>query len=130
MPTRKDCFISVAEYVRAGQDIATAIANAIADANALPGAIVFIAPNLPAGGTLAAAAAQVAVMDFRPGGTVLAVPAGNVVSGLGDNGLSFAGATTGAGASTGTLTNAPGATNPNFWLKVSINGVNRFIPAW
>jgi hypothetical protein len=38
--------------------------------------------------------------------------------------------TSGAGAGAGTLTNAPTAGNPAFWLQVSINGTPRFIPAW
>jgi hypothetical protein len=38
--------------------------------------------------------------------------------------------TSGAASGAGTLTNAPVAGNPGFWLQVSINGVTRFIPAW
>jgi len=37
---------------------------------------------------------------------------------------------TGAGAGAGTITNAPAAGNPNFWLPVSINGTVRYVPAW
>jgi hypothetical protein len=47
-----------------------------------------------------------------------------------NNGLIFTNQTTGAGSATGSLTNAPVAGNPAFWLRVQINGVNRFIPAW
>ena len=36
----------------------------------------------------------------------------------------------GAGAATGTLTNAPVAGNPTKWLQVDDNGVTRYIPAW
>lgn len=36
----------------------------------------------------------------------------------------------GAAAAAGTLTNAPSAGNPNFWLPVSINGTTRYLPAW
>ncbi|HET6418200.1 MAG TPA: hypothetical protein VFG22_18025, partial [Polyangiales bacterium] len=36
----------------------------------------------------------------------------------------------GAAAAAGTLTNAPAAGDPTFWLRVTINGVQRFIPAW
>jgi hypothetical protein len=36
----------------------------------------------------------------------------------------------GAGVGAGTLTNAPAAGDPTFWLRVTINGVQRFIPAW
>jgi hypothetical protein len=46
------------------------------------------------------------------------------------SGLALTGQTTQAGASTGTLTNAPAATNPTFWLPVNINGVLRKIPCW
>jgi len=34
------------------------------------------------------------------------------------------------GASTGTLTNAPGATDPTVWIPIIVNGVVRKIPAW
>jgi hypothetical protein len=115
-------FINVGFYVQAGADIATAIANALTDAAALPGAVVFIPPNLPAGGNLGAAAASTAIMDYRPGGSNLSV--------VNDSGLTFTGQTSGAGAATGTLTNAPAATNPNHWLKVKVNGVTRLIPCW
>lgn len=38
--------------------------------------------------------------------------------------------TNGAGAATGTLTNAPAAGNPTKWIPISDNGVTRHIPAW
>lgn len=38
--------------------------------------------------------------------------------------------TDGAGASIGTLTNAPSATNPTKWLPYDDNGTIRYIPAW
>jgi hypothetical protein len=38
--------------------------------------------------------------------------------------------TNGAGASTGTLTNAPAAGNPTKWVPISDNGTTRYIPAW
>lgn len=44
--------------------------------------------------------------------------------------LQVTGQTNGAGASAGTLANAPAVGNPAFWLPVSINGTNRWIPAW
>lgn len=47
-----------------------------------------------------------------------------------DNGLTFVNQTSGAGAAGGTLTNAPSAGNPSHWLRVQINGANRFIPCW
>ena len=36
----------------------------------------------------------------------------------------------GAGASTGTLTNAPSAGNPNKWIKINDSGTIRYIPTW
>ena len=38
--------------------------------------------------------------------------------------------TTGAGASAGTLTNAPSAGNPTKWIKINDNGTIRSVPAW
>lgn len=38
--------------------------------------------------------------------------------------------TDGAGASVGTLTNAPAATNPTKWIGINDNGTTRYIPAW
>lgn len=42
----------------------------------------------------------------------------------------FNGLTTGAAAQVGTLTNAPTAGNPTFWLPVNIAGAVRYIPCW
>jgi len=44
--------------------------------------------------------------------------------------VSFTSQTSGAKTYTGTLTNAPVAGNPGFWLQVSINGTTYYIPAW
>jgi hypothetical protein len=38
--------------------------------------------------------------------------------------------TSAAAAATGTLTNAPAAGNPGFWLKINIGGTNYAIPCW
>lgn len=38
--------------------------------------------------------------------------------------------TTGAGASSGTLTNAPSAGNPAYWMPVNANGTTYYIPCW
>lgn len=40
------------------------------------------------------------------------------------------GLTSGAAAQVGTLTNAPTAGNPNFWIPISIAGTVRYLPAW
>jgi len=47
-----------------------------------------------------------------------------------DGGYRASGQSDGAGANVGTITNAPSAGNPAFWLPFNINGVTRFIPAW
>jgi hypothetical protein len=47
-----------------------------------------------------------------------------------DRALKFTSQTSGSGAQTGTLSNAPTAGNPGHWLKVVIGGVNYAIPAW
>lgn len=38
--------------------------------------------------------------------------------------------TTGAGASVGTLTNAPSAGDPAYWMPVNANGTTYYIPCW
>ena len=46
-------------------------------------------------------------------------------------GLAFVGVlNNGAGAATGTLTNAPAAGNPTKWIAINDNGTTRYIPAW
>lgn len=47
-----------------------------------------------------------------------------------DRALKFTNQTTSAGASAGTLTNAPAVGNPGFWLRVLINGTSYAIPCW
>lgn len=47
-----------------------------------------------------------------------------------DRMLRFLNQTSGAGAGAGTLSNAPAAGNPTFYLKVIINGTNYAIPCW
>lgn len=47
-----------------------------------------------------------------------------------DNGLTFVNQTSGAGAAVGTLNNAPTAGDPTHWLRVTVGGVNKFIPCW
>ena len=47
-----------------------------------------------------------------------------------DVGAKLVNQTSGAAAAVGTLNNAPNAGDPVFWLKVQINGVTRYIPAW
>jgi len=69
-------------------------------------------------------------LGFSAGGTeVLTVaPAGAIVTV--DRGYRATSQISSAGASIATMTNAPVAGNPAFWLRVNINGVDHSIPAW
>lgn len=62
--------------------------------------------------------------------TLFSISTGGLVTLPTNNGLAFTNQTSGAAASGGTLTNAPSAGNPSHWLRVIINGANRFIPCW
>lgn len=64
-----------------------------------------------------------------PGDTVLSINptlAGVTV----DGDLALTSQVDGAGVALGTLTNAPTAGNPTFWLQVKINGSTLKVPAW
>jgi hypothetical protein len=123
---------NVAHYTATGLTVAAAITQAIADANQQPGGLVLIPGSVPAGGSITGLGATTSVMDCR-GGVNTLIPGITIstdgASGLA-NGLVLSNQTNQAGAATGTLTNAPAATNPNFWLPVNINGVLRKIPCW
>lgn len=47
-----------------------------------------------------------------------------------NRGLATTNQTSSAAAAAGTLTNAPVAGNPGYWLKITINGTNYSIPCW
>ena len=47
-----------------------------------------------------------------------------------DNGFKLVGQTSAGSTFAGTLSNAPHAGNPTFWLRVQINGSNCFMPCW
>lgn len=47
-----------------------------------------------------------------------------------DNSLIMSGQTSDAGAHAATLTNAPAAGDPAFWLRIKINGTNYAVPVW
>jgi hypothetical protein len=49
---------------------------------------------------------------------------------VGPGGSEMKGQTSGAAAQAGTLTNAPKAGAPQFWIPVKIDGVQYWIPAW
>ncbi|HYL22498.1 MAG TPA: hypothetical protein VEU74_12105 [Gemmatimonadales bacterium] len=61
---------------------------------------------------------------------VKTVYAMQVFAELGDGGFQVLNANNGAAANTATLTNAPVAGNPTFWLKIAVNNTFKFIPCW
>lgn len=67
------------------------------------------------------------VVNATVGGTLGVTGAATMQA---DRGLLFTNQTSAAGAQTGTLTNAPAAGNPGFWLKIAIGGVSYSIPCW
>lgn len=65
------------------------------------------------------------------GGVVFGVSAASpILTATSDNGYKATGQSSAAGANVATLTNAPTAGNPGFWLRVTINGANFAVPAW
>lgn len=61
--------------------------------------------------------------DMTIGGFILSADANSMMRGS----VTWA---NGAGASLGTLTNAPAAGNPTKWIPVVDNGTTRYVPAW
>lgn len=92
------------------------------------GTTEYLRVNLTNGAITAAGAVTV-----DSGGTGTA-NAGLVVAGsaygAGVASVRLNGLTSGAAAQTGTLTNAPTAGNPSFWIPINIAGAVRYIPAW
>lgn len=74
MPGQQTHFFNVAAYFNAMGNIASAIANAISEANAYAGGLIVIPAGLPAGGTISTSALgpNTIVIDFRQGMTVYA----------------------------------------------------------
>ena len=72
-----------------------------------------------------------AVSTFGAAATfAAAVSVNTILTVAASRGLKFSSQTSGAAAQTATLTNAPAAGNPAFWIPVTVNGVNYQIPAW
>lgn len=81
--------------------------------------IVFQTPNIAGAGS--GAQAYVARLTLSAAGAVFDIV---------DQGLRINNQVSGAAASAGTLTNAPSAGNPSFWLPINIAGNLRYIPCW
>lgn len=123
----------------AGTDIAAGsitITAPRATGNAVGGSIVF--QTGPAGASSAVLQTATTRLTISPNGvSTFGTPtasAENIVlegfGGAGVGAIRFNNLTNGAGASAGTLANAPSVGNPSFWIPVSIAGLTRFIPAW
>jgi hypothetical protein len=99
-------------------------------------------------GTIQRSAAEVVTvasgfgtLDLMKSGGIVRIGAntGNTANALTIDGTAFGaataslrlnGLTNGAGASAGTLTNAPSVGNPNFWIPINVAGTVRYVPAW
>ena len=67
------------------------------------------------------------IFNTLTGQTAVSFPVLTVTA---DNALMLTSQTSDAGTAAGTLTNAPHAGPPAFWLRVQVNGANYAIPLW
>jgi hypothetical protein len=65
-----------------------------------------------------------------PGNTANCLTVDGSAFGAGVASVRLNGLTNGAGASAGTLTNAPAVGNPTFWIPINIAGVVKYVPSW
>jgi len=76
---------------------------------------------------------EIGDIDFAANGTAFRVSdATNTITTIGTTQMIGTRTTfgNGAGASAGTLTNAPAVGNPTKWIPIDDNGTLRHIPAW
>lgn len=117
--------------IQGGDGISEYYHLTLAQFNSLPGGSTESANTVLAGPTSGSAATPAfralvtADVPSTLGSTTLPI-----VTITSNSGLRVTSQTNGAGTSVGTLTNAPGVGNPTFWLPVTINGTNHFIPCW
>jgi hypothetical protein len=67
---------------------------------------------------------------YAIGNTTPSTGAFTVLTVASNAGFALTSQTSSPGANTATLTNAPIAGNPAFWLAISINGTVRYVPCW
>jgi hypothetical protein len=114
-------FVSANSTAEAGADAGSDFA--IRAYNDAGGAIDFpLIIIRAAGGVITFAVARPVVMG--------ALTAASLTHGSATLLITTASLTNGAGASAGTLTNAPAAGNPTKWVLINDNGTTRRIPAW
>ena len=115
---------TIGESSRGGTDLNVAGANGtirsgLGTGNAAGTSLIFQV-SVPLGSSTVAQT-YTQVMSLSALGATFDIP---------DQGLRINGQVSGAGASAGTLTNAPAAGNPTFWLPISIAGTIAYIPCW
>lgn len=115
---------TIGESSRGGTDLNVAGANGIlrsglGTGNAAGTSLIFQV-SVPLGSSTVAQT-YTQVMSLSALGATFDIP---------DQGLRINGQVSGAGAGAGTLTNAPAAGNPNFWLPINCGGTVFFFPGW
>jgi hypothetical protein len=127
-------------FVLGGGNVQTSIVSArtirFTDAsgtNIAAGSVTLIAPRATgnaAGGDFVfqTGAVQASGTTSQPATTQFTILSS--AGGAGVPNLRIDNVTTGAGAGAGTLTNAPTAGDPTFWLPININGTVLYIPCW
>lgn len=116
--------LTVGEFSRSGTDLNVAGSNGTirpgtGTGNSTGASLIFQTPSANPPGTV-----------LQSYATRLTLSEAGAVFDLVNQGLRINGQTSGAGASAGTLTNAPSAGDPSFWLPISIAGAIRYIPCW
>lgn len=115
---------TLGEASRPGTDLNVAgsngtIRSGLGTGNATGSSLIFQTPDPIASSTVAQTYGQ--RLSLSALGATFDIP---------DQGLRINNQVNGAGAATGTLTNAPAAGNPNFWLPINIAGTVRYVPCW
>jgi len=115
---------TLGEYSRAGTDVDVGGSNGtlrsgLGTGTGTPSNLIFQTPTVAAAGS----GAQTYATRFS-------LSSAGAVFEIVNQGLRINGQVTGAGAASGTLTNAPTAGDPAFWLPVNIAGTIHYIPCW
>jgi len=101
--------------------------------NNAAGSVTFIAPRATGNAAGGAFVFQTGAVGASSSTLQVATTQFTILSSAGGAGvanLRIDNVTTGAGAGAGTLTNAPTAGDPTFWLPININGTVLYIPCW
>lgn len=115
---------TIGEASRPGTDLNIAgsngtIRSGLGTGNAAGSSLIFQTPDPIASSTVAQTYGQ--RLSLSALGATFDIP---------DQSFRINGQVSGAGASAGTLTNAPAAGNPSFWLPINVGGTVYFFPGW